>query len=75
MDLLSIALLGGGIVLIWAAMKDKSPLDAIKLLTSGQNPTEAKPVAGDTGATTTEAPGGSQAPRTIGGSDPPNVTV
>lgn len=82
MDLLSIGLLGGGLVLIWAAVKNKSPLEAVKLLTGGKNPEAATEVAGDFGGGDfgdegSGAPSGPQrSGRAIsaGGSDPP-ITV
>lgn len=83
MDLLSIGMLGGGLVLIWAAVKNKSPLDAIKLLSSGKNPTGAKDVSPEGGGSLEDFGGGdfggaTEAPRgqgraitSPGGSDPP----
>jgi hypothetical protein len=71
MDLLSISLLGGGLVLIWAAMTNKNPLEAIKLLTGGKNPAQAKPIAGEAGDGA-EPLGTAPAPGT-GGSDPPII--
>jgi hypothetical protein len=82
MDLLSISLLGGGLVLIWAAVKNKSPLDVIKLLTSGKNPEDAATVTEPfSGGTIPEAPSGppsglqrsGKAISGSGGSDPPMV--
>jgi hypothetical protein len=79
MDLLSIGLLGGGLVLIWAAVKNKSPLDAVKLLTSGKNPGDAKAVTepfsgGDIPETPSGPPSGPQRSGkaiSASGSDPP----
>jgi hypothetical protein len=77
MDLLSIVLLGGGLTLIWAAVKNKSPLEVVKLLTSGENPTEAAETAiepfggGEIPDATNGAQGGSTGrSRPISGSDP-----
>ena len=77
MDLLSIVLLGGGLTLIWAAVKNKNPLEVVKLLTSGENPTEApeaaiEPFSGGEIPDTTNGPqnGATGRVRPISGSDP-----
>lgn len=45
-SVLSIILFATGAVLIYSAVKDKNPVEVVKLSLQGKNPADAKPVGG-----------------------------
>jgi hypothetical protein len=56
-----------GVILLWAAWKNKAPLDAIKLGLQGQDPNAAGPFV-VTGLGPPTAPGGTTVPPILPGS-------
>lgn len=79
MDILPVVVGIGGAVLIWGAIRNKNPIEAIKLTLQGQDPNGASPISSTTvtmpaGAVPSESLPGTPQPGDDARTDPPGFT-
>ena len=79
MDTLPVVVGIAGAVLIWGAIRNKNPVDAIKLVLQGQDPNSARPISNTgvtmpAGAVPSESLPGTPGPDNDARTDPPGFT-